>query len=67
LEGCRRLNTFNARSDKSALVRPYEPKQQIGAVRMAAGLQAIPVAIPTTITSRRTENETRPARAERVN
>jgi hypothetical protein len=52
LEGFRRLNTFNARSDKNALSAPIEPKRLFGAVRMMARAQAISVAIITTIIKR---------------
>jgi hypothetical protein len=47
LEGFRRLNTFNAYSDKRALNGPSEPKRLFGAVRMT---QAISVATTTTTT-----------------
>jgi hypothetical protein len=49
------------------IVERDDGRYQIGAVRMTARSQAISLATPSRSTSRRTENETRPARAERVN
>jgi hypothetical protein len=39
LEGCRVSSNFNALSDKSARLRPFELKQLVGAVRMADVVQ----------------------------
>jgi hypothetical protein len=57
LEGFRRLNTFNAYSDKRALNGPSEPKRLFGAVRMTARSQAISVANLTTPTTKKHKKE----------